>query len=472
MWVNSPLSQHKLFASEKRVIILVFAFCVLLRTIPELIAYPHPIGYDVINYYIPVVENFDEHWSSVASQFPLYVLFLNSVKLATHMPAHSVVTGVAIAMFGLFGTSLFYLGRSLFRLDTVRSLFCAIFPVFHMAVLRTTWDLHRDIFALTAMFFVFSLLSRSNGKKQIVAILALAILTVGADRMMGVLLCISLIAHASITKRKEPIVIAVFATGVSVILALASYSYYVPSSNVGGSSIEVSADNATASYNPQDLLILFAVANGLLVAPAVVGFFRINNSLLQVPLLASLVGSFSWLAFPSMSQLVADRWIIVAGIFLAIFASFGILHVIKNLKPRTSLFAALSILITFAVVGIAYAVMPYDSPFVLYGIARQNIENFSPVTMQFNSIDIQDNPEILSTIEWINQNTEADAVIVGEKHWRGFMEIYLQDQRTYRFSENPQTLAEAIEKQGKAVYLITYDSRMQPMFAIEDIAIK
>lgn len=471
MWINSPLSQHKLFASEKHAVVLVFALCVILRTIPELVAYPHPIGYDVINYYIPVVENFDEHWSAVASQFPLYVLFLNSVKLATNIPAQSVVTGVAIAMFGIFGTSLYYLGRSLFRLDIIPSVFTAIFSVCQMVVLRTAWDLHRDIFALTSMMFVFALLAGKRGRKQIAVILLLVVLTVAADRMMGALLSISLIVNAAISRRKDTSTVSAFATGVFLILVFASYSS-VPYASANERNIEILTDKTVPFYNAQNLLILFVVANGLLVAPAVVGFFRTKKWLLRVPLLASLVGSFSWLAFPDTNQLVADRWIIVAGIFLAIFASYGILHIVKNLKPRVSIAVACSVIIGFAGIGMAYAVMPYDSPFVLYGAARQSTENFSPVTMQFNSIDIRDNDEILSAIEWINQNTEHDAVIVGEKHWRGFMELHLKAERTYRFSDNPLTLAEAIEGQGKPTYMITFDSRRQPMFAVEDVAIR
>lgn len=440
--------------------------------IPELVAYPHPIGYDVINYYIPVVENFDEHWSTAAGQFPLYVLFLDSVHLATGMPAQSVVTGIAIAMFGFFGMSLYFLGRSLLRLDTIQSIFSAIFVVFQMAVLRTAWDLHRDIFALTAMMFVLALLAKNRGWKEIAVILALTALTVAADRMIGALLLVSLIAYAAISRQKDTTAVSVFATAVFLILMISSYSSPLSSANVSDNNIEITADKTPAFYNPQNLFILFVVTNGLLVAPAAVGFFRINNWLLKVPLLASLIGSFSWLAFPDISQLVADRWVIVAGIFLAIFASYGILHIVKHLKPRVSAVVAGSVLIGFAVNGIAYAVMPYDSPFALYGIARQRIENFGPVTMQFNSIDIHDNDEILSIIEWINQNTEHNAIIVGEKHWRGFMELHLGAERTYRFSDNPRALAEAVEKQGKPAYLITFDSGRHPMFEVEDVAIK
>lgn len=467
MWISAPLSRHKLFASEKHAVIFVLVLCVVLRSTPELVAYPYPIGYDVVNYYIPVVENFDEHWPETVNQFPLYVVLLHFIHLVTGLSAHSVVAAMAVAIFGAFGASLYFLGRSLLKLGIAPSVFLAAFVVFQMAVLRTAWDLHRDIFALTAMIFVFSLLARNNSWKGIAITLALAALTVAADRMVGALLCISLIAYAAMTRRKEAITASVFATGLFAVLMTASY----PGPDAG-SGIAVSPDKTETFYDRQNLMVLFAVVNGLIVAPAAIGFLRIKNHLLKVPLLVSIAGSFSWLAFPDAGQLVADRWVILAGIFLAIFAGYGILRVAKSLKPKISAAIAGSVLAAFVVIGLAYAVMPYDSPFILYGAARGSTENFSPVTMQFNSLDVQDNEKLLSVIAWINQNTEPEAVIVGEKHWRGFMELHLQDGRTYRFSGDPLALAEALERQSKPAYLITFDPRSPAVFEVEDVAIR
>ncbi len=55
-------SKFRFLASEKQVTIIVFVICISVSAIPELAAYPHPIGYDVINYYIPKVVNFQEEW--------------------------------------------------------------------------------------------------------------------------------------------------------------------------------------------------------------------------------------------------------------------------------------------------------------------------------------------------------------------------------------------------------------------------
>jgi hypothetical protein len=164
--------------------------------------------------------------------------------------------------------------------------------------------------------------------------------------------------------------------------------------------------------------------------------------------------------------------VILAGIFLAIFAGYGLLHIVKALKPRLSITVAGSVLAAFMVIGLAYAVMPHDNPFVLYGAARANTENFSPVTMQFNSLDVEDNEKLLSAIQWINQNTGPGTVIVGERHWRGFMELYLEDDRIYRFSNDPLSLAQALERQDRQAYLITYDARSPAMFEVEDVAIR
>jgi len=469
LWIHAPLSRYKLFASEKHAIILLIALCVMLRATPELVAYPHPIGYDVVNYYIPVVANFDEHWPAVTGQFPLYVLLLHLVGIVTGLTAHSVVAGTAVAVFGVFGLSLYYLGRSLLKLSVSQSVFLALFAVVQMAVLRTAWDLHRDVFALTAMMFTLSMLGRKDaGWKWVAAAFVLAALAVAADRMVGALLCISLAAFAVMTLRRDIITISIFAAGLFFALIIASYAAL----DTGAGGIEVSAEKTPVFYNSQNLLILFAVVNGLLVAPAAIGFLRMKSGLLKIPLLVSLAGSFSWLAVQDISLLVADRWVILAGIFLSIFAGYGILQVVKNTRPRFSIAVAGSALTAFAAMGLAYAVMPYDNPFVLYGAARSSIEDFGPVTMQFNSLDTEDSDKLLSVIDWINRNTEQDAVIVGEKHWRGFMELHLEDGRTYRFSDNPSALALGLEMQGKPTYQIKFDGGSPAMFTVEDVAIR
>ena len=462
------LSKSRLFTNEKYTILVVFTLCIALRAAPELVAYPYPIGYDVINYYIPTITNFEDRWDIVSKQFPLYVTFLYLITITTGLPAYSVVVAVIIVMTGIFGISLFYLGRNLLKLGISHSAYIAIFAIVQLAVLRTTWDFHRDIFALTIMMFVFSLLVRKNaGWKPLALILVLTTLTVAADRMVGALFSVSLVVYAIVTRRREVALTGILAIGMFCALTLSTQS--TPDIKTI-TSTEIPQNNSELKefYNPANLLIFFVVINGLLVAAAAIGFLNMKNTLLKIPLLVCLMGSFSWLAFPENRYLLADRWIILAGIYLSVFAGYGILHLIRNLKKKFSI--AGFILGAFAVLGVSYTVIPHDSASALYGIIGLHSKNLPPVTMQFNSIDVEDNDDLLSTIAWINKNTEQDALIVGESHLRGFMELYLEDNRTYHFSEDPQTFAETLMNLGQQVYLIEFNSTSSPIFVVKNIS--
>ncbi|MDQ3976146.1 MAG: hypothetical protein M3264_06450 [Thermoproteota archaeon] len=461
--------KSRLFTSEKHTVLVVFILCIALRAVPELMAYPYPIGYDVINYYIPTVTNFEDKWDIVSKQFPLYVTFLYLVSITTGLPAHPVVVAVIIGMTGIFGISLFYLGRTLLKLGISHSAYIAIFAIVQLAVLRTTWDFHRDIFALTMMMFVFSLFSRKNaGWKPLALILVLATLIVAADRMVGALFSVSLVVYAIVTRRRDAALTGIFA--IVMFYALAVPTQSVPNiTTITSTEIPQNNNELKEFYNPADLLIFFVVVNGLLVAAAAIGFLKMRNSLLlKIPLLICLIGSFSWLLFPENRYLLADRWIILAGIFLSVFAGYGVLHLVRNLKKRSAI--AGFILGAFAVLGVSYAVIPHHSASAIYGIVGVHAKNLPPVTMQFNSIDVEDNDELLSTIAWINENTEQDAVIVGESHLRGFMELYLEDNRMYHFSEDPPTFAETLSKSGHQVYLIELNGKSPALFVVKRIS--
>ena len=461
--------KSRLFTSEKHTVLVVFILCIALRAAPELMAYPYPIGYDVINYYIPTVTNFEDKWDIVSKQFPFYVTFLYLVSITTGLPAHPVVVAVIIGMTGVFGISLFYLGRTLLKLGISHSAYIAIFAIVQLAVLRTTWDFHRDIFALTMMMFVFSLFSRKNaGWKPLALILVLATLTVAADRMVGALFSVSLVVYAIVTRRRDAALTGILAIVMFCALTLPTQS--VPNvTTITSTEIPQNNNELREFYNPADLLIFFVVVNGLLVAAAAIGFLKMRNSLLlKIPLLICLIGSFSWLLFPENRYLLADRWIILAGIFLSVFAGYGVLHLVRNLKKRSAI--AGFILGAFAVLGVSYAVIPHHSASAVYGIVGVHAKNLPPVTMQFNSIDVEDNDELLSTIAWINENTEQDAVIVGESHLRGFMELYLEDNRMYHFSEDPPTFAETLSKSGHQVYLIELNGKSPALFVIKRIS--
>ena len=166
------------------------------------------------------------------------------------------------------------------------------------------------------------------------------------------------------------------------------------------------------SYNQINLFSYFVALNILLVPLAIVGYFQLKESLLKVSLFVALVGSMTWLVFPYARELVADRWILLFGISLSIFAGYGFVRTIQMVSARirnTYLYILVSaaIFLFFAQFGILYAVLPYEAQVSIIGLFDKNIQDFAPKSMQFNSVKVDQSPMILYVLNWINENTSA-----------------------------------------------------------------
>ncbi|HYA83111.1 MAG TPA: hypothetical protein VEH06_06635 [Candidatus Bathyarchaeia archaeon] len=455
--------------------LMVFFMGCVVRLVPELFAYPYPIGYDVINYYIPVTTNFADHWAQISSEFPLYVSFLHLTQIATGLTPYTTVVIFATVTFGFFAVSVFLIARKLLKVDSRYAFFVTAFVIFQIAVLRTTWDLHRDVFTLTMMLFVFVLIYRESEKNEpksldwkFILILILCVLTVSTARIVGSLFIVSLIIYSCIFKTKAVILCTILALSFFTIELFMNHNI---TSNIIHDTLSKTGNVSLVYsnfYNPKNLLYLFVVVDGLLVPTGIIGFVKLKNGiLLKIPLLITAAASFSWIVFPFHDSLLADRWIILLGIVLSIFSAYGIYQLVLSIKIRphrlsnlASTILPFSILGMFIMMGILYEILPNArEPFMLwYGVARSYTEHFVPPSMQFNSLELSDNNKIITAISWINKNTQPNAIIIGEKHWRGFMELYLHDHRTFRFSDDLPALASGLIKHrvDGPVYLIQY----------------
>lgn len=512
-------------------VIVIFSLGFLVGLLPNLVAYPYPIGYDVVNYYIPTTANFDQHWSKISNQFPLYAYLLHLLNITTGLSAYYSVIILASIMSGIFAISIFFLSRKLLNLSIEYSLFLSAFVIFQVSVLRTMWDLHRDLFTISLMFIIFSLIcgnsrkgrgeenkgdlkDEERGRKRaklvsirrvlqkhiiithlswksislIASLIFLSALTASADRMTGGLFTITLIIYSfSILRTKMSILSTSVALFFFIVAALPSYSIVTNGifheqelmtkltnpiiKSTPSSLIPLSSNTYNHSNNnnsPTNLFVFFIVITGLLFPTGIIGvkeFFKRKN-ILMIPLTITIILSFSWILFPYKESLVADRWIILSGIFLSIFSGYGLTDLVQHIKIDSNnsyLFIKkygktiilLSVLAIFIVIGILYEIMPTNQPFVLYGITRNNTERFMPITMQINSVDIKDNQKLISAISWINNNTAQNAIIIGEKHWRGFMELYLHGNRTFYFSDNLFSfINELTDKDHVPIYMV------------------
>lgn len=410
----------------------------MVRAIPEMVAHPYPVGYDVINYYIPVITNFQEYWPIVSEQYPLYVLILHFFQAATDLEPQILVSMSGLILYGFFSVSLFIMSRRLFGLGEFYSLYLTLFVIFQLPVLRTAWDLHKDILSLTLFMIAISLIFPIRPKigwYSLIGTSFVASVAVSLDKMIGALLVGSFLIYGFVVRSKYISLLSLIIVGFFASAIASDYGSIGQPFNISAEYSETNLLTQNSEpYSPKSLLTLFLVVNCPLLVPAGFGLIYSDNRLLKIALAISAIGSFSWVIFPDMRAIAADRWIFVLGIFLSIFAGYGIVRYAETkTHPRFRRRLLCLVLGSSIILGLTYETMPYHIASFSENMLGQSIEPFGPATMQFNSIAVKDTGELLKTINWINENVPKDAIIIGEKHWRGWMEIKLQEDRSFLY---------------------------------------
>ena len=452
--LENKLSLHAIrifLQKDLRFYLIVFFSAVSLKIVTELIAYPYPIGYDVINYYIPMLSNFDNEWSKLSDQYPFYIYLLHLAQNLSGLSVQTTVSTFATLIFGLFAVSIFSLGKVIFKGSNVSSVLVSLFVIVQIPVLRTTWDLHRDMFALTMMFFAISILiylRNTNPSRfpslAVILSLLFTVLSVISDRMVGAWL-LAIYCVCTIIHRERTLAFSLAAALVSFIIFFVVFGdgHSIVSSSIRSIvNADVTPQVAGAEgqlnngYNGTNLFSYLIALNVLLVPLAIVGYLQIHETILKIGLMISLVGSMTWLVFPSAQELVADRWILLLGISLSIFAGFGFVRAIELISTKRRYcysysLVSVAIFIIFAQFGVAYAFLPYEAQVSIIGLYNKNIQSFAPISMQFNSVKVDQSPQIIAIIKWINEYTSEHATVVGSGDWRGWFISELVGNRNF-----------------------------------------
>jgi hypothetical protein len=454
---ESEYLNNKLTCVDKYSYLIVFSVAIILRLIPEILAYPYPIGYDVINYYLPVLKHFDDYSSTISNQFPLYISLLHAISSIVNVDPRIVITSSVVLLYGLFALVVFSIANKLLHLHNLQSIFVSMFVIFQFSTLRTSWDLHKDLFAITLAFFCLYYIEKSqNIRKMLALVIPLGILAVLADRMIGLLLSLSLVI-SSITRRDK--ILGSVALVIVIVYAFYLFTNFAPIST----NLEMASTKGIQNeiYNPINLVVLFLVMNAILLPTGVVGLWKLKSTMniFKVPLFITLVASFSWIVFPNTSAFLPDRWITIFSISLSLFAGYGFVSLIEKgnfgiLNKKLNNY--LVIIIPFLFLGSAFAMNPNNSYFNIYGVFHPYISQFGPLTMQYNSISLPESRSLLSAIEWIENHTQKDSVIMGSKHLRGWMGIELNE-RIFLFADNNTRLL-ASNKYSE-LYLLELNSR-------------
>ena len=422
-------------------LLFFFVLGCFIRIIPDLIAYPYPIGYDIINYYIPLADKLNTTFQNDSFQFYPYLLY--TFKSFLPLNPQGLMLSLSSITYGLFSVSIYLLLKGL---NLKPALFMTVFILFQISALRTTWDLQKDILALSFTFLIIYLILEDRKAYffniRIIhfgIIISLVILTFLTDNMIAFLLIISLLIYFAIKKDIKYIISL-------TIIIISIISFLVVVDNTKNDSLINSINHiltgnikANENYTPLNLGILFIMMNILSLPLFIYGLKYLHELLLYIPLSMALLGSFTWIVLPYSAVLLPDRWIIISGIFMSIFSSYGLIRLFSNYKDKPNYKILLPIMSFYIIIGLFYMILPYEYAFPIYGIFTEYTHFFVPSTMQFNSIDIVDNRDLSIAIDWLNNHTNPKSIIYGDSYLSGWMKMLLKDKRIFQYNYTKST---------------------------------
>jgi hypothetical protein len=422
-------------------LLFFFVLGCFIRIIPDLIAYPYPIGYDIINYYIPLADKLNTIFQNDSFQFYPYLLY--TFKSFIPLNPQGLMLSLSSITYGLFSVSIYLLLKGL---NLKPALFMTVFILFQISALRTTWDLQKDILALSFTFLIIYLILEDRKAYffniRIIhfgIIISLVILTFLTDNMIAFLLIISLLIYFAIKKDIKYIISL-------TIIIISIISFLVVVDNTKNDSLINSINHiltgnikANENYTPLNLGILFIMMNILSLPLFIYGLKYLHELLLYIPLSMALLGSFTWIVLPYSAILLPDRWIIISGIFMSIFSSYGLIRLFSNYKDKPNYKILLPIMSFYIIIGLFYMILPYEYAFPIYGIFTEYTHFFVPSTMQFNSIDIVDNRDLSIAIDWLNNHTNPKSIIYGDSYLSGWMKMLLKDKRIFQYNYTKST---------------------------------
>jgi len=465
---TSFLSSVKL--TDRKALVACLSLGFFVRLIPELLAFPLPIGFDTIYYAFAMKSGVVlPHWSAFfTSTWLLYALIVPLYSLLQGDP-FLLLKVVAPLLFGLNVAGVYWFARKMLGWDLRMGLLTGVFFALQLASLRISWDLLRNTLGLGILLFALSYLKEIGSKRGFALFALFSLLTVFAHEYAAVTLLVAVVGLVvwrlvrrqvdSGSKRLTLAVLpalTVFMTGIWLRIFPVKYAL---GTNVVNAGDAVSAQQGSLFFMVDYLRVkssvdyyasywTLALSVGLLFAVLYLpylflvakGFFK--NRILNLWTMLLLIGAFGCLAVPFFALEYWHRWM-----FMLVYPfTFYAVNGFSKLLPKTSCEgktrasswfsnkkATATILLTFSL-GAAYLATP-----VLMVYASVSVPSITATYLYFSNsptVPYEDVNSVVQAMSWLNGNMTAVSCVVLQQAFLSWGRLDLDKSHVIVYFEN------------------------------------
>ena len=464
--MHLPLSAN---LTSRTALLMCFSAGLIVRLIPELLAFPHPIGFDTIHYAAVMKSGVIwSHWSTFFTSTWLIYAVTVPLYSVLNVDPFLLLKILAPILYGLNVAGVYWFARKMLGWDVRMSLLAGGFFVVQLASLRISWDLLRNTLGLGVLLFALPFIKRVDSKRGFACFVLLSLLTVFAHEYAAVTLVAVVLGSVfwRLVKRRISVenkrlvlgfspALGVFLIG--VYLRVFPIRYTVETNIIGAGDVvrgnvgrlfflvnylgvKTSVDFYGSYF---DLVLSVLVLFGLLYLPylflVLKGFFR--HSVLSVWTGLLLVGSFGCLVFPFCALEYWHRWMFMLVFPFTFYAVNGLSELLRkcncgNFKLSMSFSdrKVKGMFLLTVMMGSVYLATP-----VLMSTVNVGVFSVFPVCRYFSfspTVPYEDVDGVVEAMEWLNENVGGDCCVVLQHAFLSWGKLYLDKAHVIVHFEN------------------------------------
>jgi hypothetical protein len=452
--------------SDKKSLVLAFFIGFTVRFIPEMLAWPYPIGFDTVYYAFVMKDGMVwPHWSSFFTSSWLFRAISVSLYRVFSGDPFILLKVLAPILFGLNAAGIFWFARKLLGWSVRMSFLAGVFFVFQLASLRISWDLLRNALGLGILLFTLPFIKSLDSKRGFACFVLFSLLSVFAHEYVAVTLLFivfgvvlwSKLKGEELTSNKRLLLavspaLTIFL--ISIYLRFFPVHYKVETNvlsagdtvyaSVGGFffltnylNVKTSVD-LYASYT--DLLLSVAALFSLLYLPYIFfvwkGFFK--NQILSFWSVLLLVGSFSCLVIPFCALQYWHRWMFMLVYPFTFYAVNGFAKYWRNHKARGGFYNRKVCGVAFLTVLLGCAYLA--TPVYFTRVFTFNVNFYFPPVYRYISfaptVPYQDVDDVVKAMEWLDGNMGENSCVLLQHAFLWWGKLYLGNEHIIVHFEN------------------------------------
>ena len=428
--------------------LLLFAvlFPIAVRTIPEILAGPWPLGTDTVWIYAPFLNGVSKQglWPPLEGilsirSAPLFFVLVGTVEALVGADPFLLIKAAAPLLHGFLVFSMFYFAKKGLRWDRSRCILVVVLASLYFIPLRFSWDMYKNGFGLALLILAFTHLKSSPTWRDRGAFVAFAAMSILSSELTTLLIgAVAGVLFLFDRFRRDRWSVEIAVTSIVALFAAFVYAGALfpvapPATPLAalprGSMFPYDYVGATdGMYSYASLADVYAgvlVLSTIVLAPLVpfawLGLHTERRLWAWSGILA--VFAFSILVMPYAAIPVWHRWLFML-VFPLIFLN---VQGLARYRRRIALLFVAGIIVLAA----SFLALPPGSPLPYF--ANPETLPYVPSSMMQNTVPLQNCQEIVDAVRWLNGMPFNQSVLLAPISFFGWAELYSTIPRIYGF---------------------------------------